>query len=124
MNGFRYYPAYSLHKRLHSLITFSPKAKDVYEYSQYGEGSKDSLPAYREDIFGQTNYDELMTRYGGALETIRKEFIWKAITTNMNIDAEWDGYVKKWMDSGGREVLAQLEKAPLVSDILAGKAKP
>lgn len=123
MGGIRYYPAYSLHKKLQFTFLMTPKWKAIYEYFQFGPGSKDATPAYREDLFRQTAYKEILTRYGSALSTIRTEFFWKAITTNMNIDAEWDAYVQKWMGSGGKEVLAELEKAPLVSDIRAGKLK-
>ena len=38
----------------------------------------------------------------------------------MDIDARWDTYVNKWMGSGGKEVLAELEKMPIVEELRMG----
>ena len=58
------------------------------------------MPAYREDVFAETDYTEVWAQFGGALNTLRDEFGWRAITTDMDIDAEWNSYVDKWMKSG------------------------
>jgi hypothetical protein len=84
---------------------------EYFNFYFTGEGAKNSLPPYREDVFNQTDF---LTAYGNVrntLDTIREEFYWKAITNaNFDVDAEWDGYVKTWMDAGGADILAELNK--------------
>ena len=121
--GAGYYMAYTPHKDLLRLTT-RPELLPYVDYFTFGEGAKDAVPAYREDIFAQTNYQTVWGRYSAALNSIRDEFFWKAITTSMNIDTEWPKYVQTWMNAGGADVLAELEKAPTVADIRSGKAKP
>ena len=58
--------------------------------------------------------------YGESLDTIRDEFFFAAVTGEIDIDAEWDNYVQTWMDAGGTEYMAELEKAPIVDDIRSG----
>ena len=70
------------------------------------------------DIFNETNHKDLNSRYGAALDTMVVEFKMNAITGKVDIDEEWDDYVKTWRESGGDEILAELEKAPKVSDLL------
>ena len=38
----------------------------------------------------------------------------------IDIDAEWPGFVEQWLANGGQEVIDELQKAPLVADILSG----
>ena len=62
----------------------------------------------------------MWAKYAGGLDTIRDEFIWGAITTDMDIDAEWDGYVQKWLSAGGSEVNAEMAKMPIVAELRKG----
>ena len=40
--------------------------------------------------------------------------------SSIDIDAEWPGFVEQWLANGGQEVIDELQKAPLVEDILSG----
>ncbi len=76
---------------------------------------------HREDIFNRTEYVKLWARYGGNLQTFREETWWKWVTdSSIDIDAEWPGFVEQWLANGGQEVIDELQKAPLVADILSG----
>lgn len=76
---------------------------------------------HREDIFNRTEYVKLWARYGGNLQTFREETWWKWVTdSSIDIDAEWPGFVEQWLANGGQEVIDELQKAPLVEDILSG----
>ena len=44
------------------------------------------------------------------VDTIQNEFGWKAITGQVDIDAEWDGYVQSMMDAGLDKLLASVAK--------------
>ena len=76
---------------------------------------------HREDIFNRTDYVKLWSRYGGNLQAFREETWWKWVTdSSIDIDAEWPGFVEQWLANGGQEVIDELQKAPLVEDILSG----
>ena len=79
-----------------------------------------STPDHREDIFTRTDYLPLWAEFGGGLTTLKQETWWRYITTDVDIDADWQRYVDEWMNLGGREVLEELNQAPLVEDIRAG----
>ncbi|WP_127583021.1 ABC transporter substrate-binding protein [Paenibacillus koleovorans] len=71
----------------------------------------------RHDYFNETKYNELRSKYTAKLKTITDEYLFKAITGEINIDATWDNYVKNYLDNGGRELTSELEKAPRVADL-------
>ena len=73
---------------------------------------------YRYDLFDQTKYTEYRTKDGSGLDTIRDEFMTKAITGQLDINAEWDGYVENWKKAGGARILEELQKAPTVAEII------
>ncbi len=55
--------------------------------------------------FAYTGINEADQQYGSDLGTIVTEFRINAITGKIDIDSEWDNYVERWWDFGGREVL-------------------
>lgn len=76
---------------------------------------------HREDIFNRTDYVKLWARYGGNLQAFREETWWRWVTdSSIDIDAEWPAFVEQWLANGGQEVIDELQKAPLVEDILSG----
>ncbi|WP_284645214.1 ABC transporter substrate-binding protein [Paenibacillus silviterrae] len=82
---------------------------------------KMEIRPYKWDLLNQTKYTELNNKYKGQLETIVSEFRMKAIVGEIDIDNEWDKYVQNYLNSGGKEILSELEKAPKVSDLLSKK---
>lgn len=80
--------------------------------------NKMAIRPYRYDLFDETKSKELDKRYSGQLDTIVEEFRMKAIVGEIDVDKEWDDYVQNWLNNGGEEILAELEKAPKVSDLL------
>ncbi|EKN65197.1 extracellular solute-binding protein [Neobacillus bataviensis LMG 21833] len=73
---------------------------------------------YKYDLLNETKIKDVEKRYKGQLTTIVDEFRMKAIVGEVNIDKEWDKYVENWMNNGGKETLAELDKAPKASDLL------
>lgn len=76
---------------------------------------------FKWDLMNQTKYADLNKQYKGQLDTIVNEFRLKAIAGQIDIDKEWDKYVQNYLNSGGKEILAELEKAPKVADLLNKK---
>ena len=124
--GFFYYNAYTWHDG----IRFCRQDKDRQDLTEgmtWDSFMKQnpyiksiSTPDHREDIFNQTDYLGLWAEFGDGLTTLKQETWWRYITTDVDIDADWQRYVDEWMSIGGREVLAELNKAPLVEDIRSG----
>lgn len=102
-----------------------PKTLELMEeyYNIPENVEKYLLRPYRYDLFGETKELELKANYGAQLDTIVAEFRINALTGKIDIDKEWDNYVKQYLASGGEEILKEQEKAPIVSDILSGKIK-
>jgi putative aldouronate transport system substrate-binding protein len=73
---------------------------------------------YKWDLLNETKIKEVEKRYKGQLDTIVAEFRMKAIVGEVDVDKEWDNYVENWKNNGGNELLAELEKAPKVSDLM------
>lgn len=73
---------------------------------------------YKWDLLNETNIKDVEKRYKGQLDTIVAEFRMKAIVGEVDIDKEWENYVNSWMNNGGKELLAELEKASKVTDLL------
>jgi hypothetical protein len=71
----------------------------------------------RVDIFGETDFVKVKERYGAALGTMTDEFFTKAVTGEIDVDAEWDNYVNDWMRAGGDALMAEIEKMPRWDDI-------
>jgi len=44
------------------------------------------------------------------LTTLMTQFYYNAITGKIDVDAEWNGYVEKWMKQGGKELLEEATK--------------
>ncbi|WP_168120873.1 ABC transporter substrate-binding protein [Paenibacillus sp. HB172176] len=81
------------------------------------EGKAMAYRPYRWDYFNETDYAEMNATYAAQLKTITDEFLFKSITGEVDVNAGWDAYVKNWRDSGGDKILAELEKAPKVTDL-------
>ncbi|WP_136604437.1 ABC transporter substrate-binding protein [Paenibacillus dokdonensis] len=79
---------------------------------------KMQIKPFKYDLMNQTKSSELNKKYSGQLDTIVSEFRMKAITGQIDIDKEWDKYVQSYLNNGGKEILAELDKAPKVSDLL------
>lgn len=82
---------------------------------------KMQIKPFKYDLLNQTNSSELNNKYSGQLNTIVSEFRMKAIAGQIDIDKEWDKYVQSYLNNGGKEILAELDKAPKVADLLNQK---
>ncbi|MBN2405539.1 MAG: hypothetical protein JXE06_08160 [Coriobacteriia bacterium] len=118
---FDYYPAVYSEERTKFLV-FDQLLTVMNKYIYAGKGpAMLSFPA-RVDFFNETGYADKQLQYADALNTTRDEFYMKAITGEVDIDAEWDAYVSRWLSLGGKELMAELAKAPKAAPLrLEGK---
>ena len=83
-------------------------------------GQAFSLFPYRWDLLGETEVGEMEIKHGTAVNTLEEEFYYKAITGQIDVDAEWDAYVQQWNDHGGEAIMAEVAKAPIVAGFRTG----
>ena len=50
---------------------------------------------------------EAEIEYQASVDKISDSFFWKAVMGEVDVDQEWDGYVKSWLAAGGQEILDQ-----------------
>lgn len=91
------------------------KLLNAYFGTEEGRGMM--LRTFRHDYFNETKFAELNAKYNAMLKTITDEYLFKAITGEVDIDATWNDYVDNYLKSGGQELVTELEKAPKVSDL-------
>jgi ABC-type glycerol-3-phosphate transport system substrate-binding protein len=84
-------------------------------------GQQYTLRPYRWDILNETGLADVRARVGATLETLFNEFFFKAITGDIDAAAEWNAYVADWRKVGGDDIIAELEKAPIVSEFRQGR---
>ena len=75
-----------------------------------GAGTTHLIRMYKEDVFNETQHNELRSQYKGALDTIHGEFMYKAMTTDVDIDAEWPKYIAQLNAAGMAAINAELNK--------------
>jgi putative aldouronate transport system substrate-binding protein len=66
--------------------------------------------SYTGVAFPVSGVNEAEKTKGTDITTIAQEFYYNAITGNVDIDAEWDNYIKRLNEAGLQEVLAEYEK--------------
>ena len=114
-----YPPGYTREK---NKFVVTSKLLNLYNTWMFApRGQALSIRPYRLDVFNETKYGTLNTKYGATLSTIVNEFQLKAITGVLDVDSEWDAYVANWNKNGGAELMAEMAKAPILSELRAGK---
>ncbi|MFJ7977294.1 ABC transporter substrate-binding protein [Peribacillus sp. NPDC096379] len=73
---------------------------------------------YKWDVLNKTKMAEMKLRYQGQLKTVVDEFRMKAIVGEIDIDKEWDKYIENWLNNGGQDILAEMDKSDKVSDLM------
>jgi len=80
---------------------------------------------YKHDIFSELTeeYDKLGKQIGADVNMIWQEFYMQAVIGEVNIDSEWDNYLKRLDDAGIEKRNAIGNKAPLFAPLLKGEVK-
>jgi len=114
------YPAYQMGDR--SIFLYPTGVRTFIDYLLTG-GRKYELVPYRVDLFNETNLAAVNRKVGTALGTMADEYMFKALTAQIDVDATWDDYVANYLKNGGQEVLNELAKAPLYAELRKGVIK-
>jgi len=114
------YPAYQTSDR--NIFLYPTGVRTFIDYLLAG-GRKYEITPYRVDLFNETNLPTVNRRVGATLGTAADEYMFKAMTGQVDIDATWNDYVNTWLKNGGQEILAELAKAPLYDELRKGNVK-
>jgi len=119
--GISVYPVFYTPDRLDII---APKAladfQSTYGLVDNGDNLYTMRP-YRNDFFNETEFNAVKQRVGSTLEDMWLEFFLGGVTGQLDVDAEWDGFVAKWRAAGGDELLAEIAKSPIVDELRAGR---
>jgi putative aldouronate transport system substrate-binding protein len=115
------YPLYWTFDRL--IFLYPEKNYNFKNYLLRGNGRKYEIVPYRYDLFNETKIPDILKKNGAAMNTMRDEFFFKAITGALDVDKEWDGHVASWLKAGGQDYLNELAKAPLYAELRKGVVK-
>ena len=101
-------------------IAGDPQQAAVNSELSAGKWSWVANRPYRYDVFVETDFQDVRQQYGTAMGTLHSEFMWRIITGQGDLDAEWEGHVERFMNAGGSALLAELKKAPIVPELEMG----
>lgn len=90
-------------------------ATGKYTLGADGLWNKYLVKPYKYDLMNETKIQELTNKYGSNLADIVNEFFAAAIMGQLDIDSEWDAYLRRLDSAHYDEVKAELDKAPLYS---------
>lgn len=93
-------------------------AGKINDYTEGPWAEQYGIYPLRVDPLKQTGYSDLVAEYGESLQTIRREFLYKVITGQTNLDAEWDNYVNMLNNAGLTQLHEELQHMPLISEFV------
>ncbi len=86
-----------------------------------GKWIKYLISPYKYDLKNTTNLVKVTADYASSVNTIVNEFTVGVISGETNLDGEWANYLAKLNKAGYDKICAELDKAPLYKDVMAGK---
>lgn len=116
-----YPPFYTVERQ--SIIQPPQLAKWYQNYALSDKGMEIAIRPYRYDFLGSQELRDIYEMYGETLSTMFNELFFQGITGQIDVAAEWDGYVEKWRKAGGDKLLAATEELPLMEPLDQGEVK-
>ncbi len=85
----------------------------------------------RYDLFNSAEFAETKSRVGASMsqfwrrgsgiDTMVQEYYAKVLVGELDVDASWDDWVKRWSEAGGAELIEGYELLPLLEPALRGE---
>ena len=85
----------------------------------------------RYDLFNDAEFAEIKSRVGASMsqfwrrgpgiDTMVQEYYAKVLVGELDVDASWDDWVKRWSDAGGAELIEGYKLLPLLEPALRGE---
>jgi hypothetical protein len=85
----------------------------------------------RYDLFNDAEFAEIKSRVGASMsqfwrrgpgiDTMVQEYYAKVLVGELDVDASWDDWVKRWSEAGGAELIEGYKLLPLLEPALRGE---
>lgn len=96
----------------------NPIARKAKSFAKNDTNVSGRIDPHRYDFLNETNYNAVRGDINATLRTIYSEFHYNVIGGKLDVDKEWDGYLKKLDDAGQQRIFDEVNKMPLTSDYL------
>lgn len=80
---------------------------------------EDYVYPYKEDLRGESNYNEILAVKGDAITSVVKTYFKDWVTGQKNIEATWSKYIVELEEAGYNELIKELESVPTLEEIIA-----
>jgi len=107
-------------------LTLEPDftAGAAYYYKNMGGlWCDDLIYPYKNDIANETDAAAISNEYSGDWTNIRNNYFMGVIMGEKDLDGDWDAYIEELNDNGYADYLEELNKAPVVADLIAEYSK-
>lgn len=106
--------------------TYGPDFKLGVKYYVKSEGgiwNNDLVVDYKRDIFNETDATAISNEFSADWDQIRNNYFISVITGEKNLDSDWDAYIVALNEAHFDEYMEELNKAPVVADVVAAYTK-
>ena len=120
LGRFFHYP-YGYHMDMIRWI-YSPQFVQIWDnWFAPGHSEYYHTRPYKWDLFTETEMKAIADRQGEGLNTLANEFFMRVVTGQVDLDAEWDNYVARWMAEGGDQVYEAMQNSIIIEALHEGR---
>ena len=120
LGRFFHYP-YGYHMDMIRWI-YSPQFVQIWDnWFAPGHSEYYHTRPYKWDLFTETDMKAIADRQGEGLNTLANEFFMRVVTGQVDLDAEWDAYVARWMAEGGEQVYEAMQNSIIIEALHEGR---
>ena len=120
LGRFFHYP-YGYHMDMIRWI-YSPQFVQIWDnWFAPGHSEYYHTRPYKWDLFTETEMKAIADRQGEGLNTLANEFFMRVVTGQVDLDAEWDNYVARWMAEGGEQVYEAMQNSIIIEALHEGR---
>ena len=126
--GFSYYRHHAWAPRNYGYLAPNPSwpVAEAQEFNQCiapgGACTGNLIQMYAEDVFKETDYDQLVSQFWGGLQAIHGEWFYSTMVSDTPAAQTWDAYLRQYKAAGGQRLIDELAKLQYTAaDLRAGR---
>ena len=111
--------------------TTPPLIAEFHANYTFGPNAPARQIPVRYDLFNDAEFAEIKSRVGASMsqfwrrgpgiDTMVQEYYAKVLVGELDVDASWDDWVKRWSEAGGAELIEGYKLLPLLEPALRGE---